>query len=494
MNNDSFTKSGVDYMSSNKNNKTNLMEAGPIKKTLLTLAVPTIIATIINAVYNFVDTLFVGMLHDTAAMGAVTVAFPLFMILSAIGQMLGVGAGSYVSRSLGAKNKDAADKTASTALFLAIVIASIVTVLILLFLEPILKLMGATESILAPGKSYSTWIVGGALFTIINMTLNNIIRAEGNTRYSMNALIIGAVLNIIFDPIFIFTFNMALEGAAIATVLGQVVSTVYLLKYFMGKRSYVTMSRKNISREKEIYKEIFKIGLPVFFMQFLSSMAFSLQNVTASAYGEDALAAIGITLKITMIPLFVMMGYNQGFQPFAAYNYGAKNYQRVREGLNISIRWMMSFGFIALVIFWLVPEQLMRIFSKDLLVIEYGVNNLFAYNIFLPLVGYMMINTGLFQSFGKGRQAAVLALVRQGLFFIPLLLVFPRLFETYSSQLSWMIHIFPYTMPAGLAGIMTAQPVADLLSIILTAIFAYSVKKEISAEESSSKLGGGFHA
>ncbi len=472
-------------MSNNKNNRAALMAEGPLKKTLLTLAIPTIIATIINAVYNFVDTLFVGMLHDTAAMGAVSVAFPLFMILAAIGQMLGVGAGSYVSRSLGAGEKEKADKTASTALLLAIIIAALVTVLILLFLGPILKLMGATALVLIPGKSYSSWIVGGALFTIINMTLNNIIRAEGNTRYSMNALIIGAVLNIIFDPICMFTFNLGLEGAAIATVLGQLVSTVYLLKYFIGKSSYVTMSRKNISRESEIYKEIFKIGLPVFFMQFLSSMAFSLQNVAASAYGESALASIGITLKITMIPLFVMMGYNQGFQPFAAYNYGARNYGRVREGLRISIRWMMSFGCIALVIFLLIPEQLMKIFSTNIEVIEYGVNNLLAYNIFLPLVGYMMIHTGLFQSFGKGKQAAILALVRQGLFFIPLLLLFPSLFETYSTQLAWVIHVFPYKMPAGLAGVMTAQPVADILSIILTAFFAYSIKKEISIEESA---------
>ncbi len=469
-------------MSNNKHNKVKLMEEGSIKKTLLTLAIPTIIATLINAVYNFVDTLFVGMMHDTAAMGAVSVAFPLFMIIAAIGQMLGVGAGSYISRSLGAKEKEKADKTASTAFILAIIIAAIVTAFILIFIEPILMLMGSTESILVPGKSYSMWIVGGALFTIVNMTLNNIIRAEGNTKYSMNALIIGAVLNIILDPLFIFTFKLGLVGAAIATVLGQIVSTFYLLYYFVGKNSYVTMNITNISRKLDIYKEIFKIGFPVFLMQFLSSMAFSLQNVAASAYGDDALAAIGISLKITMIPLFMMMGYNQGFQPFAAYNYGAGNTNRVRDALHISIKWMVSFGAIALVIFLVIPEQLMKIFSTNQKVIEYGVNNLLAYNIFLPLIGYMMIYTGLFQSFGKGKQAAILAIVRQGLFFIPLLLIFPKLFIAYSNTLSWAIDIFPYNMHAGLAGVMTAQPIADILSIILTAVFAYTIKKEISVK------------
>ena len=175
-------------MSNNQKSRTSLMAEGPIKKTLLTLAIPTIIATIINAIYNFADTLFVGMLNDTSAMGAVSVAFPLFMIISAMGQMVGVGSASYISRSLGAGEKEKADKTASTALFLAIIIAIIVTVFVLLFLEPILKLMGATESVLLPGKSYSTWIIGGSIFTVINMTLNNIVRAEGNARYSMNAL------------------------------------------------------------------------------------------------------------------------------------------------------------------------------------------------------------------------------------------------------------------------------------------------------------------
>lgn len=478
-------------MSNKGNSRTNLMAEGPIRKTLITLAIPTIIATIINAIYNFVDTLFVGMLNDTSAMGAVSVAFPLFMILTAIGQMIGVGSASYISRSLGAGEKEKADKTGSTALFLAIIIAVLVTIFVLLFLEPILKLMGATESVLLPGKSYSTWIIGGSIFTIINMTLNNIVRAEGNARYSMNALIIGAVLNIIFDPIFMFAFNLGLQGAAIATVAGQMFSTVYLLKYFIGNSSYINMTKENISKEFEIYKEIFKIGLPVFFMQFLSSMAFSIQNIAASSYGEEALAAIGISLKITMLPMFVMMGYNQGFQPFAAYNYGAKNFKRVSEGLKTSIKWMMSFGFLASLVLILMPETFIRMFSNEPKVIEYGVNNLIAYSIFMPLVGYLMINTGLFQSFGKGKQAATLAIVRQGVFFIPLLVFFPSIFEAYSGQLSFIISLFPYEMPAGLAGIMSAQPIADILSVLLTGVFAYSIKKEISIEEDKNieKLG-----
>lgn len=474
-----------------RNTRTNLMAEGPIKKTLITLAIPTIIATIVSAIYNFADTLFVGMLNDTSAMGAVSVAFPLFMIISAMGQMVGVGSASFVSRSLGAGEKEKADKTASTAFFLAIIMGVIVTAVVLIFLGPILKMMGATESVLLPGKSYSTWIISGSIFTIINMTLNNIIRAEGNAKYSMNALIIGAVLNIIFDPLFMFVFNLGLQGAAIATVLGQMISTLYLVKYFLGDKSYIRMSRANISRESEIYKEIFKIGLPVFFMQFLSSMAFSIQNVAAAEYGENALAAIGITLKVTIMPLFIMMGYNQGFQPFAAYNYGAKNFKRVKEALDISTKWLVTFGLLSALLFIIIPEPFVKMFTKDKQVIEYGVNNLIAFNIFMPLVGFIMINTGLFQSFGKGKQAATLAIVRQGVFLIPLLIFIPKIFVTYVSQLSFFVNLFPYDMPSGLAGIMYAQPMADILAFILTAVFSFFIRKEISIkdDESRAKLG-----
>lgn len=474
-----------------RDSRTKLMAEGPIKKTLLTLAIPTIIATIINAVYNFVDTLFVGMLNDTAAMGAVSVAFPLFMIISALGQMLGVGSASFVARSLGGDRKDKADKTASTALFLAVIIAAIATTIVLLFLEPILNLMGATEGIIMAAKEYSTWLISGSIFTIVNMTLNNIVRAEGNARYSMNALIIGAVLNIIFDPIFMFVFGLGLKGAAIATVLGQAVSTVYLLRYYIGKKSYVKVSRQNISKEKEIYSEIFKIGLPVFLMQFLSSMAFSIQNVAASAYGDNALAAIGITLKITIIPLYVMMGYNQGFQPFAAFNYGAGNLSRVKEGLNISIKWLVSFGFLSAIIFTQFPEPFVKLFTSDAEVIKYAVNNMITFNIFMPLIGYIMINTGLFQSFGKGKQAATLSIVRQGLFLIPALIILPKAFAKYGDNLSFFMNILPNEMPSGLAGVMYAQPVADILAFILTGIFAYFLKKEIQTKESENngKIG-----
>lgn len=464
----------------NKVARTALMEEGDIKKTLLILSIPTIIATLISAIYNFVDTLFVGMLNDTAAMGAVSVAFPLFIIISAIGQMLGIGAASYVSRSLGEKNKNQADKTASTALFISIIISIAVTIFSLIFLEPILTLVGATDTVMSAALDYMKWIVIGSIFTITNMTLNNIIRAEGNSRYSMNALIIGAVLNIIFDPIFMFTFNLGIKGAAIATVLGQSISTIYLLSYYLKKNSYVSIEKKYISKDKDIYGEIFKIGIPVFAMQFLASIAFGFQNSAASHYGDSALAAIGITLRIFMIPFFIIMGYIQGFQPFAAYNYGAKNYDRIKKALRISTIWLTSFAALFFALFQMFPGSFIRLFTKNPEVIALGINSLKGISLFMPILGFTMIRTSLFQALGKGKQAGILAIGRQGLFFLPSLLILPKLFEKHMDSLNFITNLLPNKMEPGLYGIMLAQALSDILTFILSAILAIFLNKALN--------------
>ena len=460
--------------------RTTLMEEGDIKKTLLILSIPTINATLISAIYNFVDTLFVGMLNDTAAMGAVSVAFPLFIIISAIGQMLGIGAASYISRSLGEKNKNQADKTASTVLMISIIISITVTIFSLIFLEPILTLVGATDTVMSAAHDYMKWIVIGSIFTITNMTLNNIVRAEGNSKYSMNALIIGAVLNIIFDPIFMFAFNLGIKGAAIATVLGQSISTIYLLKYYLKKNSYVSIEKKYISKNKKIYIEIFKIGIPVFAMQFLASIAFGVQNSAASHYGDSALASIGITLRIFMIPFFIMMGYIQGFQPFAAYNYGAKNYDRVKKSLKMSTIWLTSFATLFFVLFQMLPGSFVRLFTKNPEVIALGINSLKGISLFMPILGFTMIRTSLFQALGKGKQAAILAIGRQGLFFFPSLLILPKLFEKHVDSLSFITNLLPNKMAPGLYGIMLAQALSDILTFILSLILAISLNKLLS--------------
>ncbi|MGL4336173.1 MAG: MATE family efflux transporter, partial [Turicibacter sp.] len=327
-------------MTKRTNMTANIMETGPVKKTLITLGIPSIVAMMIMAVYNFADTYFIGMLNDTSSMGAVSITFPLVMIFSAIGQMIGVGGASYVGRTLGNKEYDLADKTASVSVVISIVLSIITTVIGLLCLTPILKALGASPTVLPIAIEYTRILFFGTIFTVMNAALTALVRAEGNSKLSMIALILGAVINIILDPIFMFVFKGGVAGAALATVIGQIVTTVYLLSYYLRKKSTVHLSLKYVSRnplhDKGVYQEIFKIGIPVFLMQFLLSIASSLLNNAAMPYGDAAVAAMGVSNRIYMIPIYIMAGFNQGFQPFAAYNYGAKLYHRLNEGIKFT--------------------------------------------------------------------------------------------------------------------------------------------------------------
>lgn len=460
--------------------KTHLMGEGEIKKTLLNLSIPAIIAMLISAIYNLTDTAFIGMLHDTAAIGAVSVTFPIFLVVAAIGQGLGIGSASYISRCLGAKKNEAANKIASTALGSAIVIGILCAVFGLIFIEDILKFIGASPTIMPYAVNYSVPLIICALFSIVNMTLNNIIRSEGSSKYSMFAIIIGAVLNVVLDPIFIFPLDMGVEGAAIATVIGQAFSTLYLLLYFIKKKSLITIDLKSFRFSKEIYAQILKIGIPAFFMQFLASLSISFLNNAAVAYGDAAVAATGITIRLNTLLLYVLIGYSQGFQPFIGYNYGAKKYKRVKDAIKISLIWTTAFSIISTVAFNIGAESLTRAFSKDPEVIKVGVDFIIAVGLLRPLLGFQIIYLTLFQALGKGRQATLLAIGRQGLFFIAAVLILPGFFRKDISSLALFTNILPYKLQPGLYGILYSQFAADTLAIILTIIFAIHLKRELS--------------
>lgn len=460
--------------------KTRFIGEGEIRKVLLNLSIPAIVAMLISAIYNLTDTAFIGMLHDTAAIGAVSVAFPIFLVVAALGQGLGVGSASYISRCLGAKKKETADKTASTALTLAIVIGILCAILGVIFIENILRFIGASPTIMPYAIEYSIPLIICAIFQIVNMTLNNIIRAEGNSRYSMFAIIIGAVLNVVLDPIFIFPLGMGVEGAAIATVIGQAFSTLYLVLYFIRKKSLLKIDFRLFSFSKEIYVQIFKIGIPAFFMQFLASLSISLLNNAAVAYGDAAVAATGITIRLNTLLLYVLIGYGQGFQPFVGYNYGAKKYDRVKAAIKISIVWTTVFSIISTVAFNIWAEPLVRAFSQDQEVIKVGVDFIIAVGILRPLLGLQIVYLTLFQALGKSRQAGILAIGRQGLFLIAAILTLPIIFSNNIDSLTLFTNILPYKLQPGLYGVLYSQFAADALGIILTLIFAIHLKKELS--------------
>lgn len=431
-----------------------------IPKVLLKLAIPGIIAMLISAVYNFVDTLFVGMLGNTSAMGAVSIVFPMFMLIAAFGQMFGVGAGSYVSRLLGEKNKKLADETTSTTFFTSLFLGIAFTVTALIFIEPLLKFFGSTETILPYAKEYAIILLSGSVFTILNMTLNNIIRAEGNAKLSMVAISTGAILNIVLDPILMFGLDMGVKGAALATVLSQAVSTILLVQYFLTNNSYVKISIKLFKFSRKLYFEIMKIGSATFARQAISSLAFALMNQAANPYGDAAVAGIGITIKVFVIGVFTIFGYNQGFQPVAGYNYGAKKYDRLSEAIKVSLKHTTIFAIITTIIFMLFGSNIVTLFTNDKEVIEIGSNALKAMSLLFPLFGFQQVYAVLFQSIGKGKESFILSISRQGLFFIPTLLILPKIF--------------------GLDGVIYSQTVADAFTIIVTAFLAIKIRKELA--------------
>ncbi|WP_026895465.1 MATE family efflux transporter [Clostridiisalibacter paucivorans] len=433
-----------------------------ISKLLMKLGLPAILAMLVNAIYNVVDTMFVGMLNNTSAIAAVSVVFPIFMLIGAVGLTFGVGAASYISRLLGENNKLQADKSASTAFFSSLLSGIIFAIIGLIFIRPILKAFGATDTIIPYAIDYARILISGSIFTMLNMTMNNMIRAEGNAKYSMIGIMMGAIFNIVLDPIFMFKFNMGIKGAALATVIAQIFSFIYLLRYYLFDKSYVKISIKYIKISKKIYGEIMKIGTPTFARQFLTSMAFGMINLGAKPYGDGAVAAIGITMRVISIGYFVVFGYSQGFQPVAGYNYGARKYERMFESIKKSIVWTTIFTSSLALVFALGAKGIIGVFSDDPQVIEVGVKALKYLCLFYPLFGYQNVNATLFQALGKGREAMILSISRQGLFLMPAVWILPKFF--------------------GLDGVLISQPVADLLTIIVTFVLSTRTMKSLKEE------------
>jgi len=439
-----------------------LLSKEKVPKALILLAIPSIIAMLTTAIYNFVDALFVGMLQNTAMLAAVTVSFPMVMIMSAIGQGLGIGAGSLISRQLGRKEYSLVTKTVFTVMISAIVLSLIGSFSLIGNLDTILPWFGATPDALEFSVRYASWMMIGMTSMILNMTMNNILRAEGDVKFPMFAVMTGAILNIVLDPIFMFEWglNLQLEGAAIATIVSQSISSLLLLNRLLRSKSVIQWKLNAWNFDLVIAKQIFALGIALFFRQALVSFSMLFINSAASKYGTEMVASIGLAMRTIMIVNFVLIGYAQGFQPFAGYNYGAKQFDRVREALKISIRWSTTFLIIMTGFMVLLAPNIMQLFSKEPMVIYYGSRMFYAVSVALPFMGYYQMYMVLFQSLGKAKEAFFLSVARQGVFFVPMILVLPPLF--------------------GYGGILAAQPAADILTVLLTVFYSMKIRKEIS--------------
>ena len=451
-----------------QHSKMALLGSAPIPKALLALGLPTMVGMLINALYNLVDAYFVGGL-GTDAMGAMTVAYPLGQVIVGLGLLFGNGAAAYLSRLLGKGDKETANKVASTALYSSVLIGAIVIIISVIFLKPILRQLGALDSVMPYAVSYTSIYVVFSIFNVFNVTMNNIVSSEGAAKTAMCALMAGAVLNVILDPIFIYSLGFGIAGAAIATAISQMVSTVVYLTYILRKNSMFSFSIKEYSFTKDIMSEVLKIGIPTLVFQILTSVSMSMINGAAKDYGSSALAAMGPVTKIMSMGSLVVFGFLKGFQPIAGYSYGARKFDRLHEAIRTSIIWSTGFCVIFGLAAAIFSNGIMAQFTKnDMEMIRVGQIALRANGLSFVLFGFYTVYSFLFLVMGKAKEGCILGACRQGICFIPVILILPNLM--------------------GLTGILFAQPVADVLSAMITVFMAIHLHKELNAVQTQMAL------
>ena len=430
-----------------KNNKMELLGNAPIPKALMAMGIPTMLGMMVNAIYNLVDAYFVGGL-GTSQMGAISVVYPLGQVVVGLGLLFGNGAASYLSRLLGNGDKEKADKVASTALYSSITVGAIMIIFSVIFLQPILKLLGATDSIMPYAITYASIYIVSCIFNVFNVTMNNIVTSEGAAKTTMLALMAGAILNIGLDPVFIYVLDMGVAGAAIATAISQIVSTLVYLTFVLRKKSVYHFKIKNCTFTKEIMLEI------------LTSLSISLVNTQARPYGDSVIAGMGAVTRVVSMGSLMVFGFIKGFQPIAGYSYGAKKFDRLHEAIKTSIIWSTVFCVIYGLVLTVFSKGIISQFTKgDLEMTRVGTQSLRINGISFILFGFYTVYSSLFLALGKGLAGFILGACRQGICFVPVILILPMF---------W-----------GINGILYVQPIADVLSAIITIFMALHLHQEL---------------
>ena len=437
-----------------------------VPRLISTLAVPSIISMIITSVYNMADTFFVSQI-STSASGAAGIAFALMAVIQAIGFTIGSGSGNYISRLLGQKDRETASKVAATGFYTALGLGAALALLCLIFLEPLVYALGATETIAPYAKSYIRYILIGMPYMAASFVLNNILRYQGSAFFAMLGIGTGGILNIILDPIFIFKLNMGIGGAALATIISQFVSFCILL-YNCGAGGNIKIRFKNLTPKWKIYKEILRVGLPSFYRQALASISMICLNQAAGSFGDAAIAAMSIVTRSFQFAIFIVFGFGQGFQPVCGFNYGARRYDRVWDAF-----WF-CFGVMAVVMVitgateFAFSKQIITIFRKeDLDVITIGTRALRFQSVVFPLSAWIIMVNMTLQAIGKGTQASILSICRQGLFFLPAILILPH--------------------AMGITGIQVCQPVSDAFSFLVAIPLGIGMLRELKSKRNEQK-------
>lgn len=425
-----------------------------IGKLLMQYAIPAIIAMTASSLYNMVDSIFIGHGVGTLAISGLALTFPLMNLAAAFGSLVGVGAATLVSVKLGQKDYDTAKRVLGNVVVLNVVIGIAFSVVTLLFLDQILYFFGASADTIGYARDYIKIILIGNVVTHLYLGLNSVLRSSGHPRQAMMATIATVLINTILDPIFIFWFDWGIQGAAIATVIAQVLALLWLIKLFLNKNELIHFHKGIFRLKKSIVTASLSIGMSPFMMNLAATVVVLLINQGLKEHGGDlAIGAYGIVNRLVFLFLMIVMGLNQGMQPIAGYNFGAQQYPRVTEVLKLTIYVATAITTLGFLMGMFVPRLAVSIFTSDMDMIDLASKGLRTVVIFFPIVGFQMVTSNFFQSIGMAKKAIFLSLTRQVLFLIPCLLILPKFF--------------------GSAGVWMSMPIADLVACVVAGIMLW---------------------
>lgn len=431
----------------------NDLENKKISSLIWKYALPAIVGTIVNALYNIIDRIYIGHTPGLGdhAIGGLGIALPIMALTAAVGMLVGAGSASRISIFLGRGDKETAEKIIGTSFFLTLLLSFIVYPTLFIFLEPILWMLEATEETFPYAYEFMSYLLIGNIFITICFNFNSMMRASGYPTKAMYTMLISVVANILLAPLFLFVFKMGIRGAAIATVISMFIGLCFVMHHFMNSSSRLRLRIKHIKPYPKIIWAILSIGLSPFFIQLAASIVVFFINKRLSYFGGNVgIEAFAIANTLVMIIIMILIGLTQGMQPIVGYNYGARNYSRVKEALNYTIKVGIAIGAVGLILVYIFPQLFVEPFNPSPALAEETAKALRIITIMLPLVGFQIVVTNFFQCIGQAGKSIFLSLTRQLLFLVPALLILPSIF--------------------GLNGIWYALPAADFLATVLTAV------------------------
>lgn len=436
-----------------------IMRDAPISRAVASMAIPSVISSLVTVVYNMADTFFVGQTGDPLQVAAVSLTNPIFILFMAFANMFGMGGSAMASVALGEQNKTRVRQVSSFVTWASLLVGAVCAVLLVVFMRPILTVFGANAETYEYAEGYTFYIAWGAPFIIWSAAASFIVRSEGASREAMTGSMIGTIANIILDPLFVSGLHQGAAGAAIATTIGNILASLYYLWYFLKKTHALSVLPRDFSCRNGILKNVCLTGLPTAIFSALMSVSTIVLNQMLVIYGNDPVAAIGIVFKANMFITFLQMGLANGVQPLLGYSFGAGNQKRFIEVERFTKRCCVIVGILATALFFILREPIIRLFINDEGVVGYGVQMLVAYMLSGPVIGILFMNMNSMQSVGYAFPATVLSILRQGLLLIPLLYLLEAI--------------------AGLDGIIYGQSITDYIAVILSSFLWAKKKREL---------------